>query len=198
MVKNLGLLKKAAQYFDGLEAVTTANGQPYVLFSLTDYQPPISPDIISNFAKLILDTVSFQKTNILVGSADRGSGPLVYAVASLTKLPFSLANWYPRDTLAQITVSDSSTTSGPGFICINGIKPKNHVSIITDVISTGGTVIALAQAIHKAGAIVENIIAVAENIDLGGSDKINKLLKIKPKILIKYRVINNITRVLNI
>jgi len=192
------LLKWVAGYFDQLPTLSGATDYPYVLFPLTDYQPPISPKLITAIAKLITNQVNFKDTQVLVGSADRGSGPLIYAIAKKLNLPFALANWYSHETHGQVTVKNAKSWSGPGFICLNGIRSHQKVAIITDVLSTGGTLIALAQAVLQSQAEITQIVTVAENIDFHGCDKVEKYIHLRPQSLIKYRITDNKTRVLDL
>ena len=122
---------------------------------------------------------------------------MVFSVASKLKIPFTLANWYPRETLAEIIVENAHNQFGSGFIYLNGIKPGQHISIVVDLISTGGSTLALANAILKAEAKIDNIIAAAENIDQKGTKTIERILGIKPITIIKYRIVNNFTQVID-
>lgn len=186
-----------AKYFNNLPVVSKVNEYPYVLFPLTDYPTPTPPSLFSDLAKLIIKAVNFDQTQAIAGQADRGSGPLVFSIASKLKIPFTLANWYPRETLAEIMVENAHNQFGSGFIYLNGIRPKQHISIVVDLISTGGSTLALANAVLKAGAKIDNIVAAAENIDQNGTQIIERTLGIKPTTIIKYRIVNNFTQVID-
>ena len=190
--------KSLFSYFDGLPVTSNLNGFPYVFFPLTDYRPAPQPSLFTQLARRITQKVNFSRTQVLVGQADRGSGPLIYAVASKLKLPFALANWYPRETQSQILVENAHHLCGPGFIYLNGVGLLQTVSIVVDLISTGGTTLALAKAVLKTGAKIDKIVAAAENTDLGGANIISKTLKISPISIVKYRIVNNRTQVVDL
>lgn len=189
--------QRLAKYFQNLPANFNTNGYPYVFFPLTDYPTPTDASLFSDLAKLIINTVKFENIQVIVGQADRGGGPLVFAVAQKTKLPFTLANWYPRESLAQISVENAHNQFGSGFIYLNGIKSNQKVALVVDLISTGGSTLALANAVLKAGAKIESIIAGAENIDQEGTKIIERTIGIKPISIVKYKIINNLTQVVD-
>ena len=189
-------MEKLLEFFDNLKTTPGVNGYPYVLFPLTDYNPPAKPELFDELARQIVSKNNFSQTDVLVGQADRGGGPLVHAVAQKVNIPFALASWYPKETYAQILVENAGTFSGPGFICLNGLKPNQKVSIVVDLISTGGTTLALAQAVKKAGAEIVNIISACENVDFSGMQKIESIVGIKPMSVIKYKIENSFTKVI--
>jgi len=189
-------LNKVAKYFDGLQSIGDKDKYPYVLFSLTDYNPPVLPDLIEDIADLIVEKVDFKKVNILVSQADRGGGPLTFAVAKRLGLPFSLANWYPRESRGHLVVENAGSASGPGFICIKDINNDSKVGIIYDLISTGGSTIALAHAVIKAGAEIKTIVSAAENINYDGFQKIENFIGVKPLSLLKYKIVEGYTQVI--
>ena len=188
-------LTKVAKYFDGLQSIGDKDKYPYVLFPLTDYNPPVLPEFIDDIADLIVDKVDFKDIEVLVSQADRGGGPLTFAVAKRLNIPFSLANWYPRESQGQILVENANSTTGPGFICINGINHGSKVGIIYDLISTGGSTLALAQAVIKAGAEIKVIVSFAENINYNGFQKIEDFIGVKPISILKYKVVEGYTKV---
>lgn len=193
--------EKVCKYFDNLSTIKAYNNYPYVLFPLTDYNPPVQPELFDDFTDLMIDTVSktgmLKNADLLVSQADRGCGPLTYELAKKLDKPFTLANWYPRETAAQIQVESAGNRSGPGFICLNGIKKNDKVVIVADLISTGGTTLSLAQAVLKAGAKILGIVAAAENIDYNGVLKIEKFIEVRPFSVLKYKVVDGRTHVIS-
>jgi len=59
-----------------------------------------------------------------------------------------------------------------GELFLNGIESDDQVIIVDDMISTGGTMLALIEAIHLAQAEIIDIVCVAEKVEYGGVEKI--------------------------
>jgi adenine phosphoribosyltransferase len=163
------------------------NGYPYSLFSLTDFSPAMKPSLVEDMADLLVYYGDFQNADIIVSEADRGGGPLAHAVAVRTGLPYTLANWYPNETVGEISVAASIGFSGQGHIYLNGLVEKQRAILVDDLLSTGGTAVALLQAIQKAKAIPVQALFVAEKVGMGGKSKIENSCKIRIKTLVEFK-----------
>jgi len=73
-----------------------------------------------------------------------------------------------------IMVSASIGFSGKGNILVYGIKPGQEVVLVDDLLSTGGTAVAIIEAIEKAGAIVRCVFFAGEKVNKGGREYLNK------------------------
>lgn len=82
-----------------------------------------------------------------------------------------MARWYPAGLQGQISVAfEMEYASGELFL--NGIEPGDQVIVVDDMVSTGGTMLALIEAIRLAGAEIIDIICVAEKIEYGGIERV--------------------------
>jgi adenine phosphoribosyltransferase len=173
--------------FVGIPILKGKEDYPYSLFSLTDFTPAMTPDLVEDMADLLVYYGDFQNADIIVSEADRGGGPLAHAVAVRTGLPYTLANWYPKETVGQISVAAKIGFSGQGYIYLNGIMAEQRAILVDDLLSTGGTAVALLQAIKKAKAISIQALFVAEKLGLGGSSEIEKQCKVPVVTLVKFK-----------
>ena len=57
---------------------------------------------------------------------------------------------------------DQATGYSKGVMYLNDIKEGERVAILEDVLSTGGTLEAVIEGVHRAGAEVTEIVAVVE------------------------------------
>ncbi|MNG35744.1 adenine phosphoribosyltransferase [compost metagenome] len=57
-----------------------------------------------------------------------------------------------------------------------------------DLISTGGTLIGLIEAVRRAGAHVEQIICVAEKLEYAGVERVRNVTGLEVKTLVRVRV----------
>jgi adenine phosphoribosyltransferase len=64
------------------------------------------------------------------------------------------------------------------------------------MISTGGTLIALINAVKKIGATIVDVIVVAEKVEYNGVHRVFKNTGIYVKTLIKVSVKNNTSKVI--
>jgi adenine phosphoribosyltransferase len=95
-----------------------------------------------------------------------------------------MARWYPSGLEGQVAVDfDMEYTSGKLFL--NGINKEDQVIIVDDMISTGGTMLALIKAVKSARAKIVDIVCVAEKVEYGGVDKVAKGTGYKVKSLLK-------------
>jgi adenine phosphoribosyltransferase len=189
--KKLLRIKKT---FIGAPIINKRGKYPYSFFSLTDFNPPMDPDLVEDMADLLIYYGDLRNIDLIVSEADRGGGPLTHAVARKTGIPYTLANWYPIEVKGAISVKASVGFSGNGTICIFGLKPKQRIIFVDDIISSGGTARALIQAIHKAGGLIEQALFVGEKVNFNASQIIEKEFKIQIISLVKFIADGNITK----
>ncbi len=188
------VLKRIKNQFVGIPVQIDSEGYPYSLFSLTDCVPPIEPALIEDMANLIVRKINSSDFDIVVSEADRGGGPLAHAVALKLGVPYSLANWYPlRGVKGELMVKTSIGFSGKGRIYLNGVKGKKNALIVDDLLSTGGTVLALLEALKKAGVNVGNIAFVAEKVNKNGRERILNSFDVPITSLVKFKTENGVT-----
>lgn len=188
--KKLSRIKKV---FINKPIFFSKSGYPYSLFSLTDFTPPLEPFLIEDMADLLLSLGDFENVDLLVSEADRGGGPLTHALAKRTDIPYSLANWYPTGGHGELYVKASVGFSGSGSIYLNGVKKGQKIIIVDDLLSSGGTVIALIETIIKAGASVKECLFVGEKTLMNGRQKIEKKYKIPIISLVKFKAVKGLT-----
>jgi adenine/guanine phosphoribosyltransferase-like PRPP-binding protein len=179
-------LKRIKESFIGKPIHFDKNGYPYSLFSLTDFHPPMNPDLIEDMADLLVHYGNFKDVDLLISEADRGGGPLTHAISMRTNIPYTLANWYPTGSPGELQVKASVGFSGEGTIFLNGIKKGQHVILVDDLLSSGGTALSLIKAAIKGGAVVDQALFVAEKISMLGREKLNNNYSIPILSLVKF------------
>src|ERR1700690_1153234 len=124
---------------------------------LTDQRPALRPEILAEAVSRLVGLGTFSAATKLLVEEDKGAvlaGPVCLA----TGLPLAVARWYPYDLpddagRAPVEVQLSSEYFA-GRLYVNGIVPGDRVVIIDDTISTGGTLVALIEAVRRSGAEV--------------------------------------------
>ena len=137
---------------------------PYSFFSLTDFVPPLHPDLLEDMADLVVYFGNFSRCDVIVSEADRGGGPLVHAVAVRTGLPYVLANWYSSGEGVGASSGAQVGFSGEGSIIVNGLRPEDRCVFIDDMLSSGGTAEGVIRSIVQLGAIPVEGVFVSEKL----------------------------------
>jgi adenine phosphoribosyltransferase len=134
---------------------------------LCDQIPALRPQTLRAATEEVLKFGTFGANKILT-EEDKGA-PVASAVSLATNLPLCMARWYPYNIDGQIKVELESEYF-VGTLFLNGICKGDKILIIEDTLSTGGTMIALIEAVRKAGADVVGAIAIVEKVSNEGHD----------------------------
>jgi phosphoribosylanthranilate isomerase/adenine/guanine phosphoribosyltransferase-like PRPP-binding protein len=162
------------------------NGKQFLINSLTEQVPATPARLLHVAAQRVCEAADLSPGLKLVGEEDKG-GVLLAAVSLLSGLPFGIARWYPSGLEGQVKVGfDCEYISGELYL--NGVEPGDRVVIVDDLISTGGTLIGLIEAVRRAGAHVEQIICVAEKLDYAGVERVRNVTGLEVKTLVRVRV----------
>lgn len=180
--------------FDNKPLVAVGNFR-FILNPLTEQVPATSPALLREAASRVLAIANLDGANKLVGEEDRGA-ILVAAVSLESNLPLALARWNPSGVPGQIAV-DFAMEYTQGKLYLNGVEPGDQVLIVDDLISTGGTLIALIRAVQQAGAKIRDVICVAEKIEYGGVARVQEETGFTVKTLVKILVAGKRSRVLS-
>lgn len=160
--------------FDGrpTHKVAGKGGRTFEFFptSITDNIPPLLPEVshaICLLSRFHLGQIG--AVTLGVGEEDRGA-MIISDLLLNYNLPRTLARWTPTGAPGEIEVAFANEyiQEGQAKIFLNGVKPGDRVLIVDDLISTGGTLIALAQAVRSAGGVIEEIFTIGEKVENGG------------------------------
>lgn len=171
--------------------VQAFNDQPLVQFEkykflinpLTEQIPATSAELLQAATDWIIAEGDFSLATKIAGEEDKGA-ILVASTSLSTGLPFGMARWYPSGLEGQVSVDfQMEYTSGKLFL--NGVTENDQVVIVDDMISTGGTMLALIQAVQSAKADIVDIVCVAEKIEYGGVEKVIRETGYNVKTLLK-------------
>ena len=155
----------------------------FVINPLTEQIPATTAELLQSATNWLLAEGNFKQATKIVGEEDKG-GILVASTSLATGLPFGMARWYPSGLEGQVAIAfDMEYTRGNLYL--NGVNEEDRVIIVDDMISTGGTMLALVEAIQSAGATIVDIICVAEKADYGGVEKVAEKTGYRVKSLLK-------------
>jgi adenine/guanine phosphoribosyltransferase-like PRPP-binding protein len=158
----------------------------FLINPLTEQIPATSAELLQAATDWIVAEGDFSQATKIAGEEDKGA-ILVAATSLATTLPFGLARWYPAGLEGQVPVDfDMEYTSGQLFL--NGIEKDDKVIIVDDMISTGGTMLALIEAVQLAKGRIVDIVCVAEKLEYKGVQRVANDTGYQVKTLLKISI----------
>ena len=133
---------------------------PYFIHPISDGIPRMDPDVLRATRDLIISMVDWSKIDLIVSVEAMGL-PLLAAVGEASGKPTVVIRKRSYGMEGEVPV-DVSTGYSQSTAYINDIKPGERIIIVDDVISTGGTLEPLLEALEGMGAILQGIIVAIE------------------------------------
>ncbi|MEZ5334743.1 MAG: hypoxanthine/guanine phosphoribosyltransferase [Methanolobus sp.] len=134
----------------------------YFIHPISDGVPQLEPGLLEEIADHILGMVKGDFDKIL--AIEAMGIPLATAISMKTGVPFTIIRKRPYELEGEIKLSQETGYS-KGELYINDVRKGDRVLIVDDVISTGGTLVALVNALENIGAQVTDNIVVIERGD---------------------------------
>jgi adenine/guanine phosphoribosyltransferase-like PRPP-binding protein len=139
----------------------------FLINPLTEQIPATSAELLQAATDWIVAEGDFSQATKIAGEEDKGA-ILVAATSLATTLPFG------------------EYTSGQLFL--NGIEKDDKVIIVDDMISTGGTMLALIEAVQLAKGRIVDIVCVAEKLEYKGVQRVANDTGYQVKTLLKISI----------
>tara|TARA_B100001029_G_scaffold81174_1_gene66651 strand:- start:47 stop:625 length:579 start_codon:yes stop_codon:yes gene_type:complete len=133
---------------------------PYFIHPISDGIPRMEAEVLRATRDLIVDMVDWSEIDIVVSVEAMGL-PLLAAVGESTGKPTVVIRKRSYGMEGEVRV-DVSTGYSSSTAYINDIKPGERVLVVDDVISTGGTLEPLLEALEEMGAILKGVIIAIE------------------------------------
>ena len=133
---------------------------PYFIHPISDGIPRMEAKVLRATRDLIIDMVDWSEIDIVVSVEAMGL-PLLAAVGEATGKPTVVIRKRPYGLEGEVRV-DVSTGYSTSTAYINDIKPGERVLVVDDVISTGGTLEPLLEALEEIGAILKGVVIAIE------------------------------------
>lgn len=154
--------------------------------SITDNIPPLHPKVskaVCLLSRLHLEHV--REATLGVGEEDRGA-MIISDLLLSHNLPRTLARWTPTGAPGEIKVplSNEYIQEGDTQIFLNGVKKEDRVIIIDDLISTGGTLVALIEAVRMTGATILEVFTIGEKAENHGREFLKNKTGLKVKTML--------------
>lgn len=166
----------------------------FIINPLTEQIPATSSELLRATTEWVVAEGSFEQATKIGGEEDKGA-ILIASTSLATGLPFGMARWYPAGVEGQVSV-DFEMEYASGQLYLNGIEEDDKVIIVDDMISTGGTMLALIKAIQIAKGEIVDIICVAEKIEYEGVKRVAEETGYQVKSLLKISVAGERSKVI--
>ena len=169
-----------------LESTVVERGDyEYIVNPITDGVPRLDPRVLTEVVDAMAEIGNFDCDLIL--TVEALGIPLATALSLRTGKPFSIVRkkmyGLPGEVnLAQVTGYSKAT------LFVNGLNPGDRVVIVDDVVSTGGTLWALVDALKKVNVQIVDIIVAIEKTDKKA--EIERKIGMQIKTLVKVEVVD--------
>jgi adenine phosphoribosyltransferase len=134
----------------------------YFIHPITDGIPYLKPELLNEVTDRIIEVLDQDFDKIL--TIEAMGIHIGTALALRIGKPLSIIRKKSYDLPGEIEI-DQSTGYSKGKLFVNGISHNDRLLIIDDVVSTGGTLKAVKEAVGRIGASIVDTIVVIERGD---------------------------------
>ena len=160
----------------------------YFIHPITDGVPQVDAALLRDVGSAMIKALDLDGATMIVVAEAMGIH-LGTTLSLMTDIPFTVVRKRKYDLPGEIAIHQTTGYS-KGELYLNGIGPGDRVVIVDDVISTGGTMRALIQAIEKTGAELQDVCVVFQR----GSTDIGRPFKVLLKIEVEKERVRVIDR----
>lgn len=157
----------------------------YMVHPITDGIPRVDPQVLKEIADAFAEIGNFDCDFIM--TVEALGIPLATALSLRTGKPFNIVRKRMYGLPGEVSLTQLTGYSKSNLF-INGVNAGDKVVIIDDVVSTGGTLWALVEALKKMHVIISDILVVIEKTDKKA--EIERKLGQQVKTLVKVEVVN--------
>ena len=146
-----------------LEAPVFKRGEyNYFIHPITDGVPEVRPELIREVTGHIVRIADLDADKIV--TVEAMGIPIGTALSNICDIPMVIVRKRKYGLPGEIEVSQVTGYS-KSQLFLNGINKGDRVVVVDDVISTGGTLLAVLKSLKIAGAIVKDIVVVIRRGD---------------------------------
>lgn len=169
-----------------LEAPIVKKGDyDYFVHPVTDGIPLVHPELLNEVAEAVSKFGDLNVDKIVCVEAM--GIHLATAISIQTGIPFVVVRKRFYGLEGELAVHQTTGYS-QGELYINGVWKGDRIFLIDDVISTGGTMTAVIQALQRIGTDIVDVMAIIEKGD--GKEKVENKTGVKVKSLVRANVID--------
>lgn len=155
----------------------------YFVHPLTDGVPRMDPALLKEVTEEVMAIADLRVDLIL--TAEAMGIPLATALSERTGIPFAIVRKRSYGLPGEVPIHQTTGYSA-NQLYMNGVGRGDRVLFVDDVVSTGGTLGALIQAVRGVGAHLVDIVVVFEKGS--GRAKVEEQYDVKVKTLLRVDV----------
>ncbi|MFB6081224.1 MAG: hypoxanthine/guanine phosphoribosyltransferase [Halanaeroarchaeum sp.] len=142
-----------------LEApIIEKEGYQYFVHPISDGVPMLEPGLLREIVIGIIRKAELEDVDKIVTPAAMGIH-ISTAVSLMTDIPLVVIRKRSYGLDGEVALAQETAYS-ENEMFINDVDPGDRVLVLDDVLSTGGTLRAIAEALHSIGADIVDIVAV--------------------------------------
>lgn len=157
----------------------------YMVHPITDGIPRVEPQILKEVTDAMVEAGNFDCDVIM--TIEALGIPLAAVLSLKTGKPFNVVRKRMYGLPGEVNLSQVTGYSKSALF-IDGINAGDRVTIVDDVVSTGGTLWALVEALKKMQVKIVDIIVVIEKTDKKA--EIERKIGEPIKTLVKVEIVN--------
>jgi adenine phosphoribosyltransferase len=127
----------------------------YFIHPITDGVPKVDPALLRDVCTAMVKVLDLQGVTLLVVAEAMGIH-IGTTLSLMTDIPFTIVRKRRYELPGEVAVHQTTGYS-KGELYLNGVRRGDRVAIVDDVLSTGGTMKALIQALEYVGADIADI-----------------------------------------
>ena len=155
----------------------------YFVHPVTDGIPLVQPELLNEVAEAVCKFGDLNVDKIVCVEAM--GIHLATAISLRTGIPFVVVRKRFYGLEGELAVHQTTGYS-KGELYINGIWKGDRIFLVDDVVSTGGTMTAVIQALQRIGTEIVDVMAIIEKGD--GKEQVENKTGIKVKSLVRANV----------
>jgi len=165
---------------------------PYFIHPLTDGIPQIEPALLKDAVNEIIKRIDVDSFDKILAIEAMGL-PIGVSLSLAIEKPLVVVRKKSYGLEGEVVVIQKTGYS-KGKLYINSVKRRDTLLIVDDVLSTGGTIIAVVEGIRKIGAKIADIVVVVnKNRNI---EKIERAIGMKIKSITNIEILNGHVHVL--
>ncbi len=143
--------------------VVDRDGYEYMVHPVTDGIPRVDPAVLREVAAAIAEVADVERADYVVTPEAMGIHHAT-ALSLAADVPFVVVRKRRYGLDGEVAVHQT-TGYGESELYLNAVEPDDRVVVVDDMFSTGGTLVAVCDALGEVGAEVLDVVTVLRRGD---------------------------------
>lgn len=175
--------------FSGIPIVTKGDYR-YFVHPLSDGIPAVDPDLLRTVAEGMAELLPPKSEYDILLTAEAMGIPLVSAISTIVGKPFSIARKRRYGLEGEISL-EQVTGYSQNDLYLNLPMEAMRIVIIDDVLSTGGTVLAMVEGARSLGRDIVSVAVFVDKMDMDARARFEERIRCGVRTLVHVDVIGD-------